>query len=58
MKNLDDHLVGAASVGVMCVVVSLLMLSIVRSGVGGASDGRQTTTDREALSRVLYARER
>jgi hypothetical protein len=56
MKDIDDRLVGAAGVGVVCVIVMLLTLSIVRAGIGGASDGRQTTTDREAVSRVMYAR--
>jgi hypothetical protein len=56
MKSVDDRLVGAAGGGVVCVIVLLLTLSIVRAGNGGASDGRPTTTDREAVSRVMYAR--
>jgi hypothetical protein len=49
--------IGATALAVMCVIVSLLALSILRLQHGSpASEGRQVTTEREAISQLLYDR--
>ena len=55
--GIEDSVSGATGLAVMCVIVSLLALSISRlQGGTPASEGRQITTEREALSHLLYDR--
>ena len=55
--GIENSVSAATGFAVMCVIVSLLALSISRLQDGTpASGGRQTTTEREAFSHLIYER--
>ena len=55
---LGDACAAAAGFAVLCVVGAVLTLSIYGVEHQAASDGRQPSVETEALSRILYSRER
>jgi hypothetical protein len=54
----NDELAGAIGALVLCAVLLLVSLGISSVKGRGPSEGRPTTTEREAVSNILYGRQR